>query len=590
MKKIFKFCLLVSVLYFGYSCSVFAQSQDFPNNSNYQNYQGYERINSFVSDITVNTDSSINVVENIKYNSGGMEKHGIYRDIRLKSYNNKNLKISDISVTDQNNIPYKYTKDFSSGKVSLKIGDSGVTFSGDKTYVIKYKIKQAIGYFDKYDEIYWNATGNSWTFPIESIFASVHLPSGASLLQSSSYCGYSGSNDPCTSDGKGNFSYNNEIFPGSGMTVAVGFTKSIVRKPNFFDSLDLSDYIFILLPILTLIIMFVIWNKYGRDPKSNRTIIAEYDVPDNLTPLEVSGVVKQKVDSKAISAEIIFLAINGFLRIEKTEEKNTSLTKSDNYTLKRISKNFPSDETDKILIGGLFSTLSPILGSIVSSDETNKLSDEVKMSTLKNQFYIYISKISKNVFNKLVNNKYLKNSPQNTPRICYIIAIIILCFGLPIGSAYISEYGYTSIISVIITSIILFVFGGIMSSRTEKGVLTKEYLLGLKEYLDIAEKDRINFHNAPAKKPEIFEKFLPYAMIFGVEKAWAKEFDGIYKESPKWYVDNNMSAFNTIMFVNSLNNFTTYSNSMISSIPGSSGSNGGGFVGGGGGGGGGGSW
>ena len=109
--------------------------------------------------------------------------------------------------------------------------------------------------------------------------------------------------------------------------------------------------------------------------------------------------------------------------------------------------------------------------------------------------------------------------------------------------------------------------------------------------MDIAEKDRINFHNAPEKKPEVFEKFLPYAMVFGVEKAWAKEFEGIYTEPPKWYKDNNMSTFNTIIFANSLHSFANYSNNAISSTPGKgSGSGGGGFSGGGGGGGGGGSW
>ena len=91
-------------------------------------------------------------------------------------------------------------------------------------------------------------------------------------------------------------------------------------------------------------------------------------------------------------------------------------------------------------------------------------------------------------------------------------------------------------------------------------------------------------------KAERTEKLLPYAMVLGVAKIWAKEFEGIYSTPPSWYSEANNTGFNAVVFTNSLSNFSSYATSSMISSPSGSGSGGGGFSGGGGGGGGGGSW
>ena len=127
-----------------------------------------------------------------------------------------------------------------------------------------------------------------------------------------------------------------------------------------------------------------------------------------------------------------------------------------------------------------------------------------------------------------------------------------------------------------------------MPKRTKKGVLTKEYILGLKQYLSVAEKDRLNFHNAPEKNPQHFEALLPYAMVLGVEKQWAKQFEGIYIDTSAWCTGFYIGSFSSRDFTNSLNSFGSQAKSTFATP--SSGAGGGGFAGGGGGGGGGGSW
>jgi uncharacterized membrane protein YgcG len=120
-----------------------------------------------------------------------------------------------------------------------------------------------------------------------------------------------------------------------------------------------------------------------------------------------------------------------------------------------------------------------------------------------------------------------------------------------------------------------------------------QHLDGLKLYLGVAEKDRLAFHNAPEKNPQLFEKLLPYAIALGVEEAWAAAFKDILSQPPDWY--HGSDTFSASAFASSMHSFSTSAAASVASFPqssgtGSSGSGGGGSSGGGGGGGGGGSW
>lgn len=544
---------------------------------------GYERIDSFTCDITVNADSSLDVAETINYDSDGLEKHGIFRDIRLKAYNGDGLGISRISVADENGKPHKFTKKYSSGQIKLRIGDPDRTFSGRKIYVIKYKINGALGDLEKLDEIYWNATGNNWPFPIEQAAVHVHLPDGAREIQSKGYYGYGGSGETFQGDGKGNFYFGKKLLPGQGVTVAVGFAKGRVKhKPNLMKAArELFKFLFLVMPVFAFIFMFRQWNLYGRDPVSGRPIVPQYDVPDGLTPLEAAGVARQAAGAKEISAEIVYLAVNGYLTIEKTEEKILFVKISD-YILRKIPNDKRLSAADEKIMSGLFGGGS-----------------EVKLSSLREVFYMHIPVIIHEMFEKITHDGHYRGNPQKAP-VKYVaagFAILGAAMFMP-AVPFIRELDGISLLifiaGTVISTVIIFIFAALMPVRTDKGVLARDHLLGLKEYLDIAEKDRINFHNAPEKRPEVFEKFLPYAMIFGLEKAWAKEFEGIYTEPGKWYSDRGMSAFSAGAFAGSLRGFSDSAGSTLTSSPSSSGggggSGGGGSSGGGGGGGGGGSW
>lgn len=304
-----------------------------------QDYSQQERVDNFSATFKINTDSTIDVTETITYNTGNIYRHGIYRDILLKNSFEGMVKLSNLSVISDNDVPYQYQRSNLGNSVTrIKIGDPNVTFNGERKYIVKYQLVNTIGFAEEWDELYWNVIGDQWQIPIMNVEALVALPEQQRSNPTYCYQGY-GSKDQCPishlhsldnlSVDANDYSVleyksNRTLHPGEFFTVIAGLPKNIIIQPTWIQKIIMLmdwTYLFLILPVLALIIMLRQWYKYGRDPKSNRTIIAQYDVPDGLTPMEVSAILKEKVDGRSISAEIIYWATKGYLKIERIEKK-----------------------------------------------------------------------------------------------------------------------------------------------------------------------------------------------------------------------------------------------------------------------------
>ncbi|MFA6458900.1 MAG: DUF2207 domain-containing protein [Candidatus Paceibacterota bacterium] len=547
-----------------------------------------EALTSYNSTITVNVDNSVDVSDEITYVTGSQERHGIYKDIYPYSSSGRKMNIENISVTDPNGTTYPYNVTNSGGNVRVRIGDPDTTFQGEKKYFLRYRATGAVAQLEDIDEIYWNATGNEWNIPIYFATARVVLPAGSSVEQTACYYGTRGSTTRCDvkeENGGYVFSVGRALSANEGMTVAIGFPKGVVtpytvsEEAASFLQKYLAWIIGILLPILTAVFSYIYWSKKGRDPKGTGIIVPEYDVPDMLTPMEVKGIVSENIMGTDISAEIIYLATMGYVKITETESKVLGLFKKKDYELTKL-KDFGSipNEADTLLLGAIF-----------SDGKTT-----VKLSDLKNSFYTNIPPITKTAAKSLLTKGYYSNLGRmhgggSLLPLIIALAMFIGLFGSIVSGVLTSgENMLPAVIGAVLSAIIASVFYHLSPAKTEKGVATKEYILGLKDYLRIAEKDRLEFHNAPDKKPEIFEKLLPYAMILGVADIWAKEFEGMYLAPPSWYSGSSNTAFNAVVFSHAMLDFSAFANTNMATAPG--GSSGGGSSGGGGGGGGGGGW
>jgi uncharacterized membrane protein len=147
----------------------------------------------------------------------------------------------------------------------------------------------------------------------------------------------------------------------------------------------------------------------------------------------------------------------------------------------------------------------------------------------------------------------------------------------------------TWVIAGLATGAVIAIFGWFMSARTIAGARALEKVLGFEEFLGRVEKDQIE---RLQKTPELFEKFLPYAMALQVEKKWVQAFSGIAVQPPQWYQGSYGSSFTPYFLMNDLNMMSVHAGSVMASAPRSSGGSGfgggggsgGGFGGGGGGG------
>ncbi|MDO8470271.1 MAG: DUF2207 domain-containing protein [bacterium] len=567
-----------------------------------------EIIRDFDVAASVRADSSVEVTETIVYDFGAVERHGIFRDIPIRyetKFGIQSLAISGVSVTDAGGAPYPFEVSLEGRNERVKVGDPNAYVSGVRTYVIRYVADRAVGYFTDHDELYWNATGNGWQVPIERAGARLLLPStaGTEKLTASCYVGSIGSTESCsatitstvtpTETGvRAEFAASRRLEAGEGLTVAVGFPKGVVIEPTAWENAlqFLRDNGILALPLLVFAVMLGHWYRKGRDPRGRGTIVPQYGAPDGLAPLEMSAVLNQSARTKDISAEIIYLATKGKLTV--TRVVGTGLfSHGDDYIFKKTGSD-PSDQETVRAGENLPPFDTELMQSLFSSH------DEVKLSDLKEKFYSHIVAITKLVGESVVAKGYYPTAPAQVMAKYFIAAFAFVALVFVFN--FVGLLNAAIVAALIISSAIVVVFGYLMPKATVKGAETREMILGLKEYLQIAEKDRINFHNsprgeavrgAPEKDPKRFEELLPYAMVLGVERAWAKEFEGVYTAPPSWYADPSGGAFSAIIFANSLHGFSATAASTLASAPhGGSGAGGGGFSGGGGGGGGGGSW
>ncbi|MFA5926420.1 MAG: DUF2207 domain-containing protein [Parcubacteria group bacterium] len=548
-----------------------------------QNSPGAEKITNFTGEIKVNADSAIDVRENIQYDFGESQKHGIFRFIPVKYKargGNFNLRISDISVTDEAGMPQNFTISYPGNDIEIKIGDADKLVSGTKNYEISYTVRRAINYFPDHDELYWNFTGDQWQVPIEGASVSVILPGSAKEnLQYKCYEGAYGSANECEASAKDNaLEYNSAgtLNPDEGMTIVAGWPKGITPEPTLFQKIwdTAKDNWTLFTPIVVFILMYRIWRKRGRDPRGRGTIIAQYESPDKLAPAEIGTMMDGSADNQDVSSTIIDLAVRGFLRIKRTEERGFLGTKSAEYAFIRLKEEEPERDFEKEVMKGVF-----------DGEKEKKLSD------LKNKFYKTLATVKGQLYKDVTDKGYYAANPNNV-RVGWLAGSIIA--GIFLTVVFGNLQGAWGALSGIASTAVAVIFGWLMPAVTKKGAELKENILGFKDFLSVTETDRLKFHNAPEKNPQMFEKLLPYAMVLGVEKEWAKQFEGIYKEQPDWYQDSSGRAFNAILLGSMLSDFSSSAVGAMASQPSSAAGGGSGFSGGGGGGGfgggGGGSW
>jgi uncharacterized membrane protein YgcG len=620
-----------------------------------------ERILSFDSQIAVNSDGSMQVTETIEIESEGVDiVHGIYRDFptqyKDRAGHNYSVLFEVVSLRrDGNSEPY-HTEDRKNG-VRVYFGSSSYDLpSGPHSYQFTYRTNRQLGFFRDHDELYWNVTGNGWKFPVDLATATVLLPANV-RGQVTSLGGYTGDEGEkgqaytARRDEDGNPIFRAENFgPGQGLSIVVTWTKGLIAPPTAEQKrawfiADNKPAIFGLAGLVVVFLYYLmIWGMVGRDP-AHGTIVPLYEPPDSMSPASMRFLERMGFDQKAFTAGIMGLAAKSFLTIEQDESKTYKLVRKSGAGIDSLS----ADE--KSLARALFEGGSPLVlknsNHVLLAKARKNLETNLHTTTEKNCF--------------VTNSRYLW--PGIALSLLSIVTMLIKGGGSQIGVALFmsvwltgwsfgvyallssvirawrsartegilgkGQAGFLTLFSLpflagecfglamlffacgaaefcVIVAIISLnvVFHHLLKAPTLAGRALMDRVDGFKAFLTAVDADRMQTMIPPNKTPELFERFLPYALALGVEHAWSEQFSQVLASaatvdgagsragySPSWYSGGGFTSFSAAEFTSGFSSSFSSAISSSSSAPGSSsGSGGGGSSGGGGGGGGGGGW
>ena len=556
-----------------------------------------EQILNFDSDIKIHEDASLTITESIIVQAEGKQvRHGIYRDFPT-NYQDKlgnNYQVAfDIKSITKDGLPVQwFTTNLRNG-VRVYVGSKQTPLpEGIYNYKITYKTNNQLGYFESFDELFWNVTGNDWKFPINHVTATVQFPTDIDP-SNIGYKGYTGYGEQgglfrLTEHTKSyiRLETRKPLHPTEDFTIAINWPKGYVKELTKLDRTlillgqNLHLIIFILGLLVVIVYHLIVWLKVGRDPRPG-VIIPIYDPPEKESPAAVRYIMRNHYDYKTFTTALISLAVKGYLTIEEDESKERFI-----FTRTGKSVNFSAGE--KVIAEKLFS-------------------NETRLST---------KEASPTIFNEALH-AHKKSLEQDYKKKYFKLNLGYLFVGLLLSTLFIiigiifkhpfANISISALITIGLHLITNFVFGLFIKAPTVVGRVFMDKAEGLKQYLTIAETDQLRQQYPLNKTPSNFERYLPYAFALDIEKTWADYFgeqlshqfvreDGATISTPLWFNSTN-SSMNLNAMTNQLS--TQVIDSVVASTipPGSvsgssigSGSFGGGFSGGAGGGGGGGGW
>ncbi len=610
--------------------------------------QDQERIMDYFSDIEVIEDGTMRVTETIKVHSEGINiQRGIYRSFPVKYRdaigNNVVVRFEVLEVLKDGR-PEPYFEKKEGRFTNLYIGDGNVYLSpGDYTYQITYTTNRQLGYFEDYDELYWNAIAHGWAFQIDRAKARIVLPAAADILQYTAYSGTMGDEGcDCHLDQIHNttleVTMNKPLAPYEGLTVALSWPKGIVKEPTWSDRFNwfLKDNRAAFFGLIGLMLVFAYylyaWLQVGKDPVEG-TIIPLFESPDQLSPAATRYVLEMGFDNDAFAASIVSLAVKGAIKIDE---------KSKVYTLHLLDKDVVLPKGERKLLNALFPGSSTSLKLTNKKHQTVRTAMRALRGSLKEDFYKTHFKLNRKwlwpgvLVTILTLGIMLVTSGVSTSGDDFGIflwlaiwtvgttalvsaaiaawrnvaqngwahkatAIFLTLFSLPfVGAEFLVIFltGVKFPVVLIIIAVLLLAtnisFYHWLEAPTIFGRKVMDKIEGFKLYLGKAEKDRIEFFNPPERTPEHFEQLLPFAMALGVANQWGAKFESVLRDAqhapnssggyqPSWYSGSrSFSSMNSSSFASNLSGSFTSALASSSTPPGISSSGGGGFSGGGG--------
>jgi uncharacterized membrane protein YgcG len=573
--------------------------------------QDAEQINRYDVAIEIERGGALLITETIEYDFGANERHGIFREVPERfQYDDEHDRIYPIdvvSVTASAGTPAEYTVLHEGGRFKFRIGDPDRTISGVHTYALTYRVEGAINGFPDHDELYWNAIGDEWAATVAHAVVSVTAP--GPLERIACFAGPVGSTLPCeraAQHGSTAMFRHDDLFLHEAFTIVVGMRKGVVPEPApileqrwslvraFSPTPGSLGGFLVLLAAAAAVFGVLVW-RTGRDRRSTGSQVdvvmgapegtpeqavpllesggapVEFAPPADMRPGQIGTLVDEVANPLDATATIVDLAVRGYLTIVEIPKKGW-FGKTDWNLVRQRPADADLLEYERRLLDGLF------------EDGT-----EVELSSLKTRFAQRLHKVQDALYDDAVSRGWFVGRPDRVRQRWVLIGIGALLIACVIEFVAIRWTEYALVpIPLLLFALLLVIGAKWMPRRTAKGTGLVRRVSGFRTVIATAETHMSRW----AEQENVFTRFLPYAIVFGLTDKWAKAFEGLARQpDTSWYVSSRPFVY--AGFADAMDGFSVATAGTIASTPsgsGSSGFGGGGFSGGGGGGGGGGSW
>jgi len=608
-----------------------------------------ERVLSFTADYVLAGDGSLGVTETLVWQFGPGEHHGIKRNITVRQGVSsppgkyRLYEMSDVGASSPTGANAElYVSELGADDV-IRIGSPTQPFEGEQqqTYVVKYRLAHVANGFPDHAELYWNVTGGRFEIPVDSVKVTVHGP--AAVTDALCFKGADRSADPCEASAGQTATYSaTGLGPREQVTIVASFPASAVTdttpdlrdgdtgfsganagsslSPSVAKGLSLLGYGGgLAIPGLAAALMGTLVWKRGRDEQyagltpglsplegapgpvtygQKGPVAVQFAPPEGVRPGLVGTIIDEEANTIDVSATVVDLAVRGYLLIKEVDSggvfKRTDWQLTKLVPPEQAETLVPYEET---LLSGIFAESNPVL-----------------LSDLKNKFHTTLTTAQSQMYSEVTRRGWFRRSPEQARRGWTALGTLLMGAGLASGwflgfqSAETDRVGGVSLVipsgivlagGLLVAGVIIRVLGKRMAAKTAGGSAVLAQSLGFKQYLVTAEARQIRFEEAQ----DIFSRYLPYAIVFGVADRWAGTFSEVAEAAtaagqsigmPGWYIFAGSGGFGNFGGIASgMDSFSTMASGTFTSTPGSSGSSGfggGGFSGGGGGGGGGSSW
>ena len=519
-----------------------------------------EAIKKYDVSIQINKNGTLTVNEVIDYEFDNDLRHGIYRDIPLRSKKSgtdiykSHVKMNSVK---RNGEPENYTSDTSYEGVSYRVGSADrYVDSGINKYEFNYTIYNAVFEKDGIYQVYFNPIGQFWNVPIESADVSIsfenNVPVGENEVQQlevyTGEYGETGKNYTIVQEsGIIKIKTSEVLEPRNGLSFRLNL-KTDKISPTWLDKLEVlyyADPLVIAGPVIILMLAiygFVTWFLFGRDP-AGKAVIPEFNIPKDISPMYAAYIKGVRDPKEMLTIGMLSLLSKDYVtaedkegngknvkyRLVKDTERNPELSSEEKALLSVLSddeKNIFKNEQ------GLYDAAKKILGTLETRYNKKIYIDNnlFKYPFILGIIMVFIIGMGiQNIAGSIIDGmgfiipiiiiffssltivlSILKRAfSQNTLLSMLIRLMVVMCLGIMTQM--------TGFIITVIIFIMYSIYSKLIGKYTNEGIRHKEYLEGMKMYIKTAEANQIMKFNDVDELVGYFKGILPYAVALGVK-------------------------------------------------------------------------